>query len=466
MALTTNTTSAGRPGGDDDPGYRWRPGLTPVSLFLVLLLFWIMTQIQIVMVLGLLALLFGTILEGPVALLERRRIPRPAAIAMVYAVIIGGLALLIIAIIPVIADQADTFREEVPNQIRQLEHDWRASPNPLLNGVGADGLQRALDFFDKPSNGVSGDTAERILPVVISIGTGIVSTISLLVIVFYYLMEKALIRRVIIAQLPERSQTRVDRVWGDVERKVGGWMRGQLLLCLIIGTIATVSYGIIDLPFWPLLGLWAGMTEILPIVGPWIGGVPAVILALTVGWDKAIVTAIIIIAMQTLENWFLVPRVMRGAVGLTPLTVFIAILAGQQFLGIIGAVLAIPVAAAIQVIITDWLNARRQHDPTPAVSSWRWMLSRSAREDVSTGEPLPAQDAVPSPPPADHQEQIVSDVAPRASVTTDPPTGDPAAVPNPRTEPPAVDRTWSWQKKTLNPNQEISKRNDNEHPAK
>lgn len=385
-----------------DSGAGWRPGLTPVSLFLVLLLFWIMTQIQIVLVLGLLALLFGTILEGPVAWLERRHFPRPAAIALVYVVIIGGLALLVVAIVPVIADQADTFRQQVPDKIRQLRQDWLASSNPLLNGVGADGLKRALDFFDEPANGVSPDTAQRVLPYVMSVGTGIVSTLSLLVITFYYLLEKSLIRRVVIAQLPERSQGRVDRVWRDVESKVGGWMRGQLFLCLIIGVIATISYGIIDLPFWPLLGLWAGMTEILPIVGPWIGGVPAVILALTVGWDKALMTAIVIIAMQTLENWFLVPRVMRGAVGLSPLAVFLAILAGQQFMGIVGAVLAIPIAAAIQVILTDWLNARHLNDMSPSTSSgWRWMLARAtARED---GEPSPD-------PEGEYQRQSESEI--------------------------------------------------------
>lgn len=384
----------------DDPGSRRRQGLTPVSLFLVLLMFWIVTQIQIVLVLGLLALLIGTILDGPISWLEKRHVPRPAAIAMVYAVIIGGLTLLIFAIVPVVGSQADTFRQEVPAKIEQLRQDWLASSNPILNGVGADALKQGQDFLDKPATGVSPDTAQRVLPFVMSIGMGLVSAISLLVITFYYLLEKSLIRELIIGKIPERSQGRVNRIWGDVESKVGGWMRGQLLLCFIIGALATISYGIIALPFWPLLGLWAGITEILPIVGPWIGGVPAVILAMTVGWDKAIITAAIIIGMQSLENWFLVPRVMRGAVGLSPLAVFLAILAGQQFMGFVGAVLAIPIAAAIQVILTDWLNSRRDADEPPPLSGWRWMLARAtAREDGVSGKI-----------PDDDEQQIVSDL--------------------------------------------------------
>jgi hypothetical protein len=115
-------------------------------------------------------------------------------------------------------------------------------------------------------------------------------------------------------------------------------------------------------------------------VGPWIGGVPAVIVALTMGWDKALMVAGVIVAMQSLENWFLVPRVMRGAVGLTPLSVFIAILAGTQFMGVTGAVLAIPIAAAVQVILTDYFAAQKLKREPQAQSGWRWMLSRASRE--------------------------------------------------------------------------------------
>lgn len=358
-----------------------RPSLTPISLFLVLVTFWVLTQIELVLILGLFGLLLGTILEGPVRKLEARHIPRPAAIFLIYAAIIGTLVLLVFLIIPPISDQAGDFRTEVPERLRELEREWNASSNPLLSGPGDDLLDRAINFFNEPQGGLSTDTAERAIPVLTSITAGIVGVLTLLVITFYYLMEKALIRQLIIQQLSPERQSRVNRIWEDVENKVGGWMRGQLVLCLIIGTIATVSYGIIDLRFWPLLGLWAGLTEIIPIVGPWIGGVPAVLVAVTMGWETALITGGVIVGMQTLENWFLVPRVMRGAVGLTPLTVFLAILAGTQFMGIVGAVLAIPIAATLQVIVTSFLDARRVRSESQNVSGWRWMLTRAIRDD-------------------------------------------------------------------------------------
>jgi predicted PurR-regulated permease PerM len=366
-----------------EPSESGRPSLTPAALFLVLLLFWIITQVQLVLVLGLLALLLGTILEGPVRFLQKQRFPRPAAILAVYVVILGALALLIVAIAPGISDQVSEFTDDAPGQLRNLRDDWAASDNDLLSGPGVSVVDRAIEMIEGDEQvNVSQNTIERAIPVVTNITGGLVSTVTLLVMTFYYLLEKRLLRGLILDALSPRVRDRVDGLWTEVENKVGRWMRGQLLLCLIIGTIATVSYGIIGLDFWPLLGLWAGLTEIIPIIGPWIGGIPAVLIALTMSWQLALTTVIIIVAMQTLENWVLVPRVMKGAVGLTPLTVFVAILAGTQFMGVVGAVLAIPIAATIQVILTDFLERRSVRDERmTARAGWRWMLSRGLRDD-------------------------------------------------------------------------------------
>jgi predicted PurR-regulated permease PerM len=371
-----------------EPAAPNRPSLTPASLFLVLLLFWIVTQVELVLVLGLLALLLGTILEGPVRFLQRQRFPRPAAILAVYIVIIGTLALLIVAIAPSIGDQVSEFTDDVPGKLENLRTEWAASENGLLSGPGVGVLDRAIETIEGDQEvNVSQNAIDRVIPVVTSITGGLVSTVTLLVMTFYYLLEKRLLRGLILDALSPRMRDRVDGLWTEVENKVGGWMSGQLLLCLIIGSIATVSYGIIGLEFWPLLGLWAGLTEIIPIIGPWIGGIPAVLIALTMSWQLAITTVIIIVAMQTLENWVLVPRVMKGAVGLTPLTVFIAILAGTQFMGVVGAVLAIPIAATIQVVLTDFLERRSVRDERmSARAGWRWMLTRGVRDEVEGDE--------------------------------------------------------------------------------
>ena len=203
---------------------------------------------------------------------------------------------------------------------------------------------------------------------------------------------------------------RVGRIWADVEQQLGRWMRGQLTLMFIIGIASTTAYGLMDIRFWPVLGLIAGITEAIPIIGPWLGGIPAVAVAMTMSWEKALMVAGVVVAIQFTENWVLVPRVMKGAVGLTPLTVFLAILVGTEFMGVVGALLAIPIAAAIQVIVSDLIKARRAQDQMPqTVSSWRWLGERL----------MPERDPWTRPPPASQSTQgRTTTIASSATTTT------------------------------------------------
>jgi predicted PurR-regulated permease PerM len=155
-------------------------------------------------------------------------------------------------------------------------------------------------------------------------------------------------------------------MWDEIESKLGGWARGQLLLMLIIGGISTVVYSplIFDLPFWFLLGIWAGVTELIPFIGPFLGGGAATIVALTDSWQKALIVAGFVLVLQQLEGSVIVPRVMRNAVGLTPLSVILAVLIGGALMGPIGSILAIPVAAAVQVLVQNLLYAREESADT------------------------------------------------------------------------------------------------------
>ncbi len=371
-----------------------RPGLTPLTLFLVLLLAYVMIQIQLVLIITLLALVFATVIERPVQLLERRYVPRAAAILAVYVGIIGTVVLLIVGIVPTVGEEAGNLRDQLPGQLRELEAEWRGSANPILSGTGADLMDQAQTALDRPPEPPQ-DAAVGILAGIVG---GIVGALAMLAITFYYMMEKPLLKSLILDQMSGPARARTAKVWDDVENKVGGWVRGQLTLCLIIGLLATVGYGILDVRFWPVLGLIAGITEIIPIIGPWLGGIPAVIVALTDGWQKAAFVVGFIVILQLLENTVLVPRVMRGAVGLTPLTVFVAVLAGTTFIGPAGAVLAIPIAALIQVVLTDYLDARRlaRHAPGETAAGWRWM--RSALSPSRSVEPGMAGPNRGSPP--------------------------------------------------------------------
>jgi predicted PurR-regulated permease PerM len=133
-----------------------------------------------------------------------------------------------------------------------------------------------------------------------------------------------------------------------------------LVLCLTIGALSTIGYFLLGLQFWLALGILAGITEIIPFIGPFLGGGTAVAIAFTESWQKALAVAIFAVVLQQLEGAFLVPRIMRNAVGMTPLTVILAVLVGGSLGGPLGAVLAIPVGAAVQVLVQDLLRSRAE----------------------------------------------------------------------------------------------------------
>jgi predicted PurR-regulated permease PerM len=347
-------------------------GITPIALLLVLLLAYFLIEIKAVLMLIIIAYLFGTIIERPVNSLQRRHLPRALSILLIYIAIIGVIGVLVYLLAPTISNEADIFRREAPDQLRQLQRNWNSSDNGILSGPGVDGLQNLIEAIQRPPD-IPEDTARGL---VFGVTGGLLGAISIFVITFYYLMEKDFTRSLLLMQFKPSTASRIRRTLDNVDQQLGRWMRGQLTLCFIIGITSTIAYGLLDVRFWPVLGLIAGITEAIPIIGPWIGGVPAVAMALTQSWEKALMVAGVAVVIQFTENWVLVPRIMKGAVGLTPLTVFLALLVGTEFMGILGALLSIPIAAAIQVIVSEYIRAKREGESVPTTSNWRWLGDR------------------------------------------------------------------------------------------
>ena len=186
----------------------------------------------------------------------------------------------------------------------------------------------------------------------------LIAFVTVFITAFYWLSEKETIKRVMVNIFPEGNREQALEIWETIEVKLGGWIRGQLVLCLIIGLASTAFYFALDLPFWLALGIFAGITEIVPFVGPIIGGGAAVFIALTDSWQKALIVLAFVIILQQIESAALVPRVMRNAVGMSPLTVILAVLIGERVGGILGSILAIPVGAMIQVFLQVTLRNR------------------------------------------------------------------------------------------------------------
>lgn len=339
-----------------------------LAVLFVLGLVWLLIQIRSIVLLVILGILLAAAIEPIVNRLRRRGFPRGRAILMIYAGLFAVIGLAGYLIVPTVYDQGREFIAGIPAQLDQLDEEARASGIALVRDRGPALIQNARNAYDNPTQTLEflrfdASQVSEAIGVVTSVVGVLFTTVSVMIVAFYWMTEKAIIKRLILGLFPLHRRDRAHTLWDEIEQRLGGWARGQLLLMLIIGVISTVVYSplVLDVgEFWFLLGIWAGLTEAIPFVGPFLGGGLAAVVALTDSWQKALLVVAFVVVLQQLEGTVLVPRVMKNAVGLTPLSVILALLVGGALLGILGAVLAIPVAAAIQVVIGDLLRSREE----------------------------------------------------------------------------------------------------------
>ncbi len=195
------------------------------------------------------------------------------------------------------------------------------------------------------------DSAGQVLGYVATSAQVLLTAGAILVIAFYWTLDGPRIIRSLVLLLPKgRSETTYELI-SAIEAKVGAYIAGQSILMLVIGIMALVAYSFIGLRYVLVLALVAGIFEAIPLVGPFLGAIPAVLVALSLGPDKVIWVIVATLIIQQSENSLLVPRVMRRAVGVNPFVSLLAIFAFSSLLGVAGALMAIAIAAIIQILL-------------------------------------------------------------------------------------------------------------------
>jgi len=335
--------------------------INTAAVLFVLGMAWLLIQIRSIIALLLLGILLAAAIEPLVFRLRRRGLTRGQAILSVYVMLLVTLSLILYLVVPPLIRQATELIDQIPVILTDLRDSAANSENEFIRTSGYRTVTRLISTYYsiRSSPQIEGSQAIGFVTSVFGI---IFTTITTMIVAFYWMTEKAIIKRLVLGLFPLSSRDRAHALWDEIEARIGGWTRGQLLLCLVIGTLSAVGYWIIGLQFWLALGIWAGITEIIPFIGPILGGAAAVTVALTDSWQKAALVAAYAVVLQQLEGAFLVPRVMRNAVGMTPLTVILAVLIGGALIGPLGSVLAIPVGAAVQVVVQDLLY-NRADDP-------------------------------------------------------------------------------------------------------
>lgn len=280
----------------------------------------------------------------------RRRFPRWAAILLLYVGFLGSVAIIFSIVIPPLVGQLTELGQQMPTYVDQLQ-------NKLVRARLIEHRytwSQLLQKVESPAIAFTG-----ILGAVQSVLGVFAAVITVLILPYYLLLEASSLQSALLQIVSPESRARVARATGDVTVKVGAWLNGQILLGAVIGVTATVGLWIIGVPFPYVLGLIAGLGEFIPIVGPISAAVPAVLMGWTVSLKTAILVAIYFAVQQFVENNFLVPRIMERQVGVSAVTILVALLIGGELLGVVGAVLAVPTAAVVQVLLQEFFA--REH---------------------------------------------------------------------------------------------------------
>ena len=304
----------------------------------------------IVYVSGVLAIGFSPI----VRILERqrlgfaKRVPRWLAILILYLMILGTVALVISMILPPLVAQAQALwdqRTEMFDKAQQflISKGWLKEHLTMQEAV-----ERAP--------GTRGDAVGRVLRTTASVAGGIFGVVTILILTFYMLVDSWSLREYALRLFPRQHRARADAAMRQVMEKVSAWLGGQLLLAASIGATSAVGLWALGIPFFYVLALISALGEMIPIVGPFLAAIPAIAVASTVSLQKVIFVIIFFVVQQQLENHILVPKIMSRQVGLSPVMVITSLMIGGSLLGVVGALLAVPTAAILQVVASELLS--------------------------------------------------------------------------------------------------------------
>lgn len=355
-----------------------RVALIVIGLVLVLALAW---QLRQLLILAFLAALLAAALHGPSLTLERHGLGRTAAVVVTYLVLVAVLAVVVALIFPPLVQQAVQLVDDLPDLFGRL----RDSSINLISGVAGPGTaERVVDSLTQG--------AQQLLPQLTSLLRIPVTVVAILVnvvIVFVLsalmLLERDDARRWFMQFLDRDDGELVHDVARNALHKLGAYVGGQLLLMTVIGVgtgLGMVVVGLFTqgspLPFLFPLALLAFVTEAIPMVGPFISGVPIAAVAFLESPLTGVLMGIWLIALQQLEGLILVPVVQSRAVALSPMIVLLAVLAGGTLAGIVGAIIAIPAVAVADVIIRDVVLPLRRHREE------RTAVARPAVESMDT----------------------------------------------------------------------------------
>ena len=324
------------------------------TLVLVLLVlgFWLLYRFNQVVFTLLIAIMLGTVIRPVVTWLKRRGIPRLPAVMLVFLLLLALLIGFVLLAFPLIVAQATTIAAAMPGYYHGLRGGMTAYPNQWIVRLGGFLPETLPGLSSIQSSGqLSMESAGQAWGYVVTVTNIIFGAMVLLLMAFHWTLDGPRIIQSLLQLVPTGQRESIGELISSMETKVGFYIAGQAVLCLVIGVMALVAYLLIGLPNVLVLALLAGVMEAIPLVGPLLGIIPAGLVALSIGPSRLVWVVIATLVIHQTENYLLAPRVMRRAVGVNPFVSLLAFFAFGSLLGLGGMLVAIPMAAIIQLLL-------------------------------------------------------------------------------------------------------------------
>jgi predicted PurR-regulated permease PerM len=338
----------------------WTTGqvvVATVFVVCVFLIFWLLYRLGFLIFLLFVAIVVGTAIRPMVEWLQRRGVSRIAGVIIIYFLLAAFATGILALVFPLIADQTTQISQNLPQYYAEIRRALVNSDNHLLQNI-AFRLPDQLSLFLSTKPNAEVNVLNQVTQTVYYanlIVKGILSILAIFLLAYYWTQESSLVVRTLIRLVPLHRRHETQEFVQLAERKIGGYVRGQGILCLVVGLAAFVFYTLIGLPYTLVLAIFAGIMELIPVFGPALGAIPAFLAALSIDSSKAIWVLVATGLIQSIENLWLVPRIMKNSMGVNPIIILLSLVAFGSVFGFVGALLALPLAAIIQLILDQIL---------------------------------------------------------------------------------------------------------------
>lgn len=370
------------------------PNRTIVKVILTLVLLWLLVQLSTLLLELFIALLLTAALDPLVTRLERRGWPRPVSVGLILVALAGLFALVLLIVIPPIVNEGTQVANNLPeytNRFKRLFHNYPEISKRINNAANTGAVDPGM-----------------LVSSALAFGTGFLSVLTNLLLILtmaaYLLVDGERVYSWVAHYLPMAQRVKVRRALPEISKLVSGYLAGQAITSLLFGTFVWIILTMLGMPQALLLALLAAIADAVPIVGVFVATIPPVLIAATISIPTAAIVLIAYTAYQQVENYVIVPRVYRGTMEISSFAVLLAVLVGAELLGIVGALLALPIAAAIPALERIWLPEEAQPAATARLATSPASRPGIRRRRSAPPEPAPPATATDAPAPPDATE--------------------------------------------------------------